>query len=307
MLKHYTLIIRPLIFIFFITIPLSCTHRDDYLKTDDNIIRAGTISHEDINEASGIAVSRLNEDILWIINDSGCSASVYAVNTKGDRIATLDIEGVSNYDWEDLASFEYMGKPYILVADVGDNFGKRKNCVLHFIEEPDIRNIPPEAPLSVRPSWSMEYTYEDGPRDCEAVAVDTVNKRILLLSKRDRPPVLYELPLEIKGNAVAGRLGTIKPLPQAIEEDEVPSYAAYPTAMDISADSKHIIVLTYNNALYFSRNKSSDWTEVLSGSPKEIVFPPLPQAESVCFSRDGKEIYITTEQLPAPLFKANVR
>lgn len=292
-------------FVIFITIASSCTHTGYQINAD--IISSGTIYNEDIREASGIAVSRIHEDVIWVINDSGNSASVYALNPKGRVLRTLNIEGVWNNDWEDLASFEYEAKPYILIADIGDNDSTRKACFLHFVEEPDIEKTPGSSPLSVKPSWSMTYTYEDGPRDCEAVAVDMFNERILLLSKRDNPPILYELHLTKQENAVARKCAQIKPLPQRTQDHtDLSKYSNRPTAMDISSDGLSAVVLTYDCAFYFRKEKSADWATALSGSMKEIIFSPLRQAESVCFNRDGSSIFITSEQLPAPLLEIDV-
>ncbi|MBN1833997.1 MAG: hypothetical protein JW896_17985 [Deltaproteobacteria bacterium] len=292
-------------FLIFIIIASSCAHTGNRINAD--IINSGTIYEEDIGEASGIALSQFHENVIWVINDSGNSASVYALNPRGRLLCTLNIENVWNNDWEDLASFEYEGKPYILIADVGDNHANRKACFLHFIEEPDIDKTSNLFSLSVKPSWSITYTYEDGPRDCEAVAVDMVNEKILLLSKRDHPPILYELPLTRQKNAVARKCAEIKPLPQRTQDDtELSKYSNLPTAMDISSDGLSAVVLTYDCAFYFRKNESSNWATVFSGSWKEIVFPPLRQAESVCFTRDGSSIFITSEQLPAPLLKIDI-
>ena len=302
----YNFIKYPVFFLLFITIASSCTHTG-YQIINADIISSGTISDRNIGEASGMAVSLIHEDIVWVINDSGNSSSVYALNPKGEVMGTLNIQGVSNNDWEDLASFEYEGKPYVLIADVGDNASRRKAYFLHFIEEPDIEKISDLSSLSVKPSWSITYTYEDGPRDCESVAVDIINGKVLLLSKRDRPPVLYELPLAKQKNAVAKKCAEIKSLPQRTQDiTHFSKYSNQPTAMDISADGLSAVVLTYGSTFYFSKRKSTDWATVFSGSPREIMFPPLRQAESVCFDRDGSSIFITSEQIPAPLLKIDV-
>jgi hypothetical protein len=296
----------PVFFLLFITIASSCLY-GGYQIINAHIISSGTISDRNIGEASGIAVSRIHEDMIWVINDSGNSASVYALNPKGEVMGTLNVQGVSNNDWEDLASFEYEGKPYILIADVGDNVARRKACFLHFIEEPDIKKTSDVFFLSVKPSWSLTYTYEDGPRDCEAVAVDIIHRRVFLLTKRDNPPLLYELPLTRQKNAVAKKCAEIKPLPRRTQgiKDFI-EYSNQPTAMDISADGSSAVILTYGSAFYFSNKKSADWATVFSESQRRIMFPPLQQAESVCFDRDGSSIFITSEQIPAPLLKIDV-
>jgi hypothetical protein len=271
------------------------------------MISSVTIYDRDIEEASGMAVSHIHDDLLWVINDSGNSPSVYALNTKGKVLGSLSIEGVWNNDWEDLTSFEFEGRPYLVIADVGDNIARREAYFLHFIEEPDIEKTPDAFSLHIKPSWSITYTYEDGPRDCESVAVDMLNEKVLLLSKRDNPPILYELPLTKKKNTVARRCGEIKPLPRRSQDNtELSKYSNQPTAMDISSDGLSAVVLTYDCAFYFRKKKTTDWVTVFSGSSKEVMFPRLRQAESVCFNRDGSSIFVTSEQIPAPLLKIDV-
>ncbi len=303
----YNLSESVILFLFFIATAASCAHMDSR-PVSTVITQSGTITDRNLGEVSGIAVSRINKDIFWVINDSGNSASVYALDSEGNLLGTLDIQGVSNNDWEDIASFEYEGKSYILIADVGDNFGKRSKCFLHFIEEPDIEKITGASPLFTGPSWSITYTYEDGPRDCESVAVDTAAGKILLLSKRDLPPILYELPLTKEKNAVAKKLTGITPLPQRTDEImDFPVTSNMATAMDISADGSAAVVLTYGNAFYYNKKPSQNWSDVFTGSPGEILIPRMRQAESICFSKDGSSIYITTEQLPAPVYKIDIK
>ena len=153
----------------------------------------------------------------------------------------------------------------------------------------------------------MTYTYEDGPRDCESVAVDMVNDKIMLLSKRDNPPILYALPLIKQRNTVARRCAEIKPLPRRVQEKtRFSKYSNQPTAMDISSDGLSAVVLTYDRAFYFSKMESEDWGTVFSGPMKEVIFPRLRQGESVCFNKNGSSIYVTSEQVPAPLLKIDI-
>jgi hypothetical protein len=295
--------------------------------------QAGSITAPSIDEASGLAVSRLNDKILWVHNDSGDTARIFAIDTQGHQLVTVNITGVKNIDWEDIASFVYQGEAYLLIADVGDNQAKRSQYQLHLIKEPDLSQLNGQKTLSVKPSWSMTFTYPDGAHDCESVAVDVAKQKILLLTKRDELPILYELPLfdpsirqsetnnsannlaanssKQQFNKQAKRLGEIAPFPTAML-DYVSIYtwagfAGKPTAMDISADGLSAVVLTYTHAFYFTQSQSGDWVALFSTQPQEIALPAIKQAEAVAFSQEGNSIFITSEMLPAPLYKMDLK
>ena len=124
----------------------------------------------------------------------------------------------------------------------------------------------------------------------------------------DPPPVLYELPLSKVKNAVAKKITEIEPLPKVT--DQIMDFGVnpgQPTAMDISSDGASIVVLTYGNAFLYKRKPSNEWSDVFKTSPEEIAVPSMRQAESICFGRDDSSIYVTTEQLPAPLYRLDLK
>jgi hypothetical protein len=295
--------------------------------------QAGTIVSPDIDEASGLAISRLNDKVLWVHNDSGDSARLFAIDSSGNQLATVNVEGVKSIDWEDIASFTLHNQPYLLIADIGDNQAQRSQYQLHLIKEPDLSQLHGKNVLSVKPSWSITFTYGDGAHDSESVAVDVVKQKILLLTKRDKLPILYELPLidpalgqaesnnsahnfvanssVQKFNQQAKILGEIAPLPtEMLDYTSIYTWAGFagkPTAMDISADGLSAVVLTYTHVFYFTQSQPGDWSTLFATAPQEIALPAIKQAEAVGFSQDGNSIFITSEMSPAPLYKVDLK
>ena len=217
-----------------------------------HVRKVGVIQNQDISEASGMAYSQLNQDLLWIVNDSGDEPVIYAVGTDGADRGHVRLLEAENRDWEDLASFRLKNDAYLLVADVGDNQAVRPNVALYILKEPSI--VGGQTNLASNVNWiqKIQFTFEDGSRDCEAVAVDITDQKILLLTKRDRPPVLYELPLVMgirNQTAVAKRLKTVDTIPSPtaadlIEDPRFGRFRSQPTAMDISRDGKLAVVQT---------------------------------------------------------------
>jgi len=278
-------------------------------------VHVADLANRGLREASGLAASRLREDLLWAINDSGGKARLYALGLDGRDRGSVRVEGVKNRDWEDLASFQLDGGAYLLIADVGDNLAKRRTSVLYAVAEPPIRGEKLGKNAEVPVSWTLRFRYEDGSRDCEAVAVDASGGRILLLTKRRFPSVLYELPLAGRGHdevALARRVTEVPHLPRPSSRRwpmlgagrrSLSRLASFATAMDLAADGSAAAVLTYGDAFLFSRSSGESWAEAFARPPRQIVLPRLRQAEALAFVPDGHTLYVTSEGRRAPLLR----
>ena len=274
---------------------------------------AGNIVDPAITEASGLAASRRRGDVLWVLNDSGNPPEVFAVSTNGAVLARHPVPGIGNRDWEDLASFVHEGTPYLVIAETGDNEAVHETCALYVVEEP----APAEGAGEPLPlAWQIRFRYEDGPRDCESVAVDPAGARVLLLSKRDEPPVLYELPLQPQGGdedevITARRLGALTTLPRPTADDLRDTHGrfrAQPTAMDLTPDGRALAILTYKNAYLYDRDPGQSWIEAFVAAPRVILLPHpgtgvMRKREALCFSSDAGSVFVTSEGQPAPLFR----
>ena len=273
----------------------------------------GKLDGKSLREVSGMATSRRRDDVLWVHNDSGSPPYLYAITTSGDRLGRVRLKRSTYRDWEDMASFEYEGRPMLLVADVGDNSAKRRHAWLHVIEEPVVTDEGLAEDAEALVEWSVPFRYPGGAADCEAVAVDPQAGRVLLLTKRQRPPRLYSVPLKPPhAKPGAGRLidaellGTLTtipgPTPQDVMLDPVRStYLSQPTAMDLAGDT--LIVLTYRHAYRFVRQDGAPWSRVLAGKPDIILLPAMKQSEALSFDRAGVGAFVTSEKRPAPLYR----
>jgi hypothetical protein len=267
---------------------------------------AGTMEAPPKQESSGLAISRRAADIAWTHDDSGGAPVLYAVDTRGRKRGSLRVLGVKNEDWEDLASFERDGKSWLLIADAGDNDAERNTVRLHVIEEPAVLRLNPASDITAPPAYTLRVRYEDGPRDCEGVAVDPAEGAIYLLTKRDAPPRLYRVPLGAsrEKHVIARFVG---PIPNLAGNSPVDSLfkrvagkrASWPTAFDMTADGRTAVVLTYAGPVVFARQGNEAWPETFKREPARLLFHGLPQAEGVCFSRDARTLYVTSESTTA--------
>jgi len=258
-----------------------------------------------VAESSGLAVSRLDPNILWTHNDSGGQPVLYALAPDGTRRGDLRITGLKNRDWEDLDSFKLDGRSWLLIADTGDNASNRKDCALYIVAEPDPATLSPEKELSAPVAWKIPVTYLDGPRDCEAVAVDARAGLVYLLAKRTSPHGIYTLPLRLPADGIVPAALPVAQMPNALIPQPTASqrlmpipggrYRAQPTGMDFAADGSAAVVVTYGDVLVFPRQNNEPWKTALLRPPVVLAPHGLVQAEGVAFGADNRTIYVSSE------------
>lgn len=266
---------------------------------------SGLLIDPQLDEISGLAASRRHRGVLWVHDDGGNPERLFAIDRRGQRLATFRLEGVPKTDWEDMAAFELDGRSYLLIADVGDNGGLRRTLQLHVVEEPArLENA------RLEPAWSIAFRWPDGARDCEAVAVDTARRQILLISKKRQPPEVFALPLRPReaGLLTATRIGRLAGMPQpdAHERERWPRRARLQgqvTAADIAPDGRTLAVMTYRYLLLYPRGARQPWRRAIASPPQVRVLPALPQPEALGWSRDGEDLFATGEFVPAPLYR----
>jgi hypothetical protein len=266
------------------------------------LTQAGRIDVPALDELSGMARSVHDPGRLWVHNDSGDKARLYAISSDGRYQGRLKLDDADNVDWEDLASFSLDGRAYLLVADIGDNDRRRDFVSLYVVSEPDA------AEHEAAPDWRIDFRYPDGPRDAEAVAVDAAEGSVYVLTKRDLPPLLYRVPLEPDNDSpvTAERIGAVTTLPRPPQRDvEVATLSKdwhwQPTAMDLAADGTFVVVLTYGGVYYFRRDPGTGVAAALAAPPLRFPLRDLQEAEAVAASADGLHLYITAEGRHPPL------
>jgi hypothetical protein len=253
--------------------------------------QVGNVECLSVVESSGLAASQLRDDLLWTHNDSGDDPRLYALNLHGQHLGTCMVQGANAVDWEDMTSLERGGVAYLLVADTGDNERKRESCQLYVIREQ-----PPEngALTVVR---TIDFQFEGGPTDCEAVAYDSVLDDVILVGKAwslTSIAYLLEWPAESSGQ---------KPIAHRIGELPIPGV----TGMDISPDGSRAILATYTGAVEYRREGNGTWKEAFARPGHPVRLPLRKQGETICYASDGRTLFLTSESRRSPLFKIGVR
>lgn len=256
----------------------------------------GELEDESLTEASGLVASSISENVFFSVNDSGNEPKLFAMDDRGKDLGSWPLAFNTLHDFEDLAAFQLDGESYLLVADTGDNLYWRPSLTMLIFREPRLS----DPGTALRPAWSFQFTYPDGPRDSEAVAVDVSAGNILLLSKLRVPSELYRLPIKpVAQTVVAEKIGRLNALPQPTQRDlrEDPEWGEYrsaPTAMDIRG--RVAIVITYRDAWLYKRKLRASWADAFSEVPERVALPYIHGLESGAFSRSGSELVVVGER-----------
>jgi hypothetical protein len=249
----------------------------------------GDIEHRELTESSGLAASNVTDDVLWSMNDSGDGANIFALSTSGSHLGTWTVDLPDPFDWEAMDSFVLDGVPYLLIADVGDNLRWRPELTVVVVREPNVAEGEGLLPVE----WSVRYSYPDGYRDCEAVAVDPDRREVLLLSKRRFPSELFRIPLQAEDAVVASKLAELTHLPRPTQQDidEDPNGGEYrhmPSGMDLAGE--RLLITTYKHAFIYQRSAPDEM-------PLRVPLPSLGQREAIAFARGRDDVaYITKER-----------
>ena len=210
-----------------------------FLKPD------GQISPSLVTECSGLVQSLRYSGIFWALGDGGSGAAIVPVTEDGKLArgwnGPVAVTGCKNFDWEDLALDD---RGNLIIADVGNNSGRRKQLMLHFTPEPrpGVRSVVPTRSLRVHYADQKEPSPD---YDCEAVF--SAGGRIYLLTKHrsDKRTRLYRLEGDSTKRSNPLRL---------VDSFEIGGMV---TAADASPNGKMVAVLTYTALWVFEYDRAS--------------------------------------------------
>lgn len=253
---------------------------------ETRIRRRGVVAAESIVEASGIVASLTNPNVFWIHNDSGNGDFLYATDLEGTDLATIEIEGVLGFDWEDIAvgPGPEPGVSYLYVGDIGDNLRLRTTISVIRFPEPDLET----EPSLISSVETLRFTFPDGPRDSEALFVDPVTGDLFVITKRqkDGRAVVYRAP--------ADSLGISEPVALEPVAEFQFDEGIFVTAADITSDGAVVALRGYEQVWMWVRS-DLEFEETFAGEPCLAPSPEEIQGEALAFI-PGSLSYVTISE-----------
>jgi len=283
------------VFCFFILCAHGCKspQSDVNPQTDDSQVSAlfsggnqvAEIASTELDEASGLAHSRSNPFYLWSHNDSGGDPTLFLISLDGADSGRYELGGAQNIDWEDLAIGPGPddGVSYLFAADIGDNRAVRNGLTIYRVAEPDLSVVDLPEVSTLSNVESINFVYEDGARDAEALFVDPATKDIYIITKREPSVILYRLPFP-QSTSQENTAERVMVLPYT-----------FITAADISPTGNELLVKNYENVYLWQRTGSQTIQQMLSTPPNRLNYQAEPQGEAIAWATDESGYYTISE------------
>lgn len=254
----------------------------------------GALKGDKLGEISGLADSRRNSGVLWIHNDSGDKARIFAVNLAGTLLSEVTVPGASAVDWEDIAvgPGPQAAKSYLYIGDIGDNQALRKTIFVYRAPEPLIDPGLPGAAQNLADVETLELVYPDGAHDAESLLVDPWNGDLFVLTKAaDGKSKLYlaKAPLQ-----PGSPLGLVKVAKLEFGKGVLPG-DELATAGDISADGLSLGLRSRDTAFEWRRLPGESVAMTLLAAPCVIPLALEDQGEAFGYAADGTGIHTVGE------------
>ncbi|KAA1261017.1 hypothetical protein LF1_35600 [Rubripirellula obstinata] len=244
-----------------------------------------------IRESSGLAFSRRSPGHVWTHNDSGDKARLFALDIHGKPTGKVELKSkLKAEDWEDIAAMDEDGQSRLIVADCGDNRGKRKSITLLIFDEPD-----PTESTKLKNFHQIRIRYPDGAYDCEAIAIDADRREVLLFTKSAFPIChVFAAKLPAKG-------AKLKKQQQKIVAEAIITLALpMVTGADIDRQSGDLWLSSYLGALKYPHQQGLSLRQQLAQTPSVVKLPAWKQIEAIAVDHEGG-VWVTSEGKQAPM------
>jgi hypothetical protein len=273
------------VILFLAMLSFSCA---SYARSEEFLAgrQAGVVTNDLMREISGIAASRRNPGVLYVHNDSGDAARVYAIDAGARFLGACNLGGVKQVDWEDIAvgPGPDPNQQYLYLGDIGDNAAKRPEILVYRVPEPKIDSATPFGQMPLGPADTIRLTYPDGPRDAETLLVDPLTRDLYVISKRDLSPRVYRCAYP-QSTTQRTKLEPVAVLP----------FGSFSTGGDVSPDGRRVIVRGMFNIALWNRPPGEPLWRAFSNTPAALPVANEPQGEAICFDSTGRGYFTISE------------
>jgi hypothetical protein len=230
--------------------------------------------------------------VLWTENDSGNPNTIFALDTAGHLLGTYYLDGVSNYDWEDMSvgPGPEPGVNYLYLANSASHEAANQSIIVRVPEPTVYASQQVASPVTVHLSGTQSQTFNwaASTPNAETMFVDRQNGDIYLGSKQDNVTLIdraTQAQFSASGTQTMTQIGSV-PLNKG-------------NGASISPDGRQIFVRNQGNiALLYHRSAGQTVAQAMTTQPDSIRVNGTdvePNAESIAFDPDGNNFYTFSE------------
>lgn len=242
---------------------------------------AGELRGADMREASGLIASQRYPGHYWLHNDSGNEPELFLVDSTGNAVLTLRIDGDRNRDWEDISR----RGDTLLIAEMGDNQARWDTVFVYAVPEPARLSD-----SSARVVAKYPFRYPDGPRDAETLLVDPVSGDWFIVTKRESQSRLYRYPAPQQSEVLV-----------TLERTPVSFPFRLAVGGDVSPDGREVLIKTYDAVYLWERQSGETLDAALARRALQQPYTAERQGEALGFSLDASAYFTASEvELDAP-------
>jgi len=237
--------------------------------------RAGQVNIGGINEISGVETSS-RFHVLWMEEDSGNPANLYATRRNGTTGSTIPVHNASNHDWEDMS----LSGNRIWIGDIGDNAKRRSSIQIYWFQQPR------PSVNSVR-AKHMDLRYSDHAHNAEAMFVNYGHRALYVITKETTRNVGYVFRANLS-HLHSGASRTLQKI------------GSVPIGKVTAADSGRlgIIVKNYTQGLLYRWTGGQNVRKTLSRTPCVV---DVAGGESIAFGRASRRLFSVPEGHTPPV------
>lgn len=261
-----------------------------------------------LREVSGIVPSPTTSELLWMHNDSGDAAVLYALSTDGQARGRVQLP-FTPVDVEDIAVASCPDRrgPCVWLADTGNNSGDRTDQSIYFFPEPVPNNagILPDVESVQRIDLGHAQGFPNSI-DVEAMVVLPDASALLLIEKVDAAEArvfAVRAPFPVTASpadddardedrAVVTEIARVR-----TESPAGVDFARMITGADLHPSGRALVVRTYAGIFEVRFSEKSSALDLADGLIPTVTFGPFsePQGEAIAYDASGTGILTVSE------------
>ncbi len=267
------------------------------------VLRQGkTVASDELTEITGVVESRTRTGVLWVHNDSGDTARIFAIGLDGRTFGTFALAGIQARDWEDIAAGPgpVAGQRYLFVGDIGDNDQERASVTVLRLREPVVDpSAASPATGTVDAVDKLGLRYPDGPHNAEALMVDPRSGDLVIVTKElDGRAGVFRAPGRLADGSES-TLRRVATLPLG--------FGTLVTGGDVARSGSLVALRTYGSVLIYARPARKPLWAAFKTQPCSGIAPPERQGEAIAL-RTGGRAYVTVGEGEHPrVYRVEIR